>query len=139
MPFRGWKLGSGAGDQADGSGFEHDFPRGLLAAVQGVGRDEFAVEVEPPDELAGGGNFVALVGHEFAAEVVLGGRGDGGHDVVAAGVLGCLPSMATVSSSGRGPRMRRCHFAVVGAARHGGGFDGGEGGFDRAAAGSGSC
>ena len=58
--------------------------------MHGIQRDEFAIKIEPCDELARGGDFIALVLHQFASEVMLGWRGDGGHDVVTAGVFGLL-------------------------------------------------
>lgn len=38
------------GQRIVGSGLQHDFTGGLLAGVQRVERDEFAVQIKPPDE-----------------------------------------------------------------------------------------
>ena len=56
--------------------------------MHGVERDEFPIQIKPADELARGGDLVAFVLYQLAAEVVLGWRGDGGDDVVTAGVFG---------------------------------------------------
>lgn len=58
--------------------------------MHGIERDGFPIKTEPGDELARGGDFVAFVLGELAAEAVPGGGGDGGEGVAAAGVFGLL-------------------------------------------------
>ena len=97
--------------------FEDQRTGGVGLGMEGVEAHDAAVEVEPRAEVAGGGDFVALVGHHHAAEVVLAGDGDGGEDLLAAGVVGFL-AVEDHEFFGRG---RAAHLGLEGAA---GAFDG---------------
>ena len=83
---------------------EHQFAGGLILGVQGIEPDGLPVEIEPRAQFAGGDDLVGLVGAAHATEVKLTGHGDGGDDVVAAAVLGGLPSSTINSSGGGAPR-----------------------------------
>lgn len=79
---------------------QHDLAGGLGLRVQGIEADESAGEIEPLAERAHGRDFVGLVGHHLAAQVVQAGRGDGADHVAPAAVTGHLtvaaPSRARI-------------------------------------------
>jgi hypothetical protein len=72
------------------SALQHDLASRFGLGVQGIQRDEPALEVQVGKEFLGHGNLVGLGVDHRAAQVVLAGHADGGEHALTAAMLGLL-------------------------------------------------
>jgi hypothetical protein len=70
------------------SALQHNIASRLGLGVQGVQRDQMALQVQVGKELLGHGDFVGLGVDHGAAQVILAGYADGGEDTVTAAMVG---------------------------------------------------
>lgn len=68
--------------------FEHQFLRGLILGMQSVEADELAIEIESLQKGARGWDFVGFIGHNFAAQIMLSGRGGSSDNIFSTTVFG---------------------------------------------------